>query len=206
MPYAIARVGKLKGPSVVSSGKHVDRERETPNADPDRRHENRTLVGDGRSLREVVAEKIGAHGGKPRRDSVECVEMLFSASPEFFFDEEEVIDEEKVSKFSEKTVEFLREKYGDRCVKAILHMDEHTPHIHAFMVPIDGRGRLNCKSFFGTRDKFRQFQTEYARKMEPIGLERGVEYSRARHTDVQRFYATIMEPVHIKVNHEHIPD
>ncbi|MCA1601388.1 MAG: plasmid recombination protein [Acidobacteria bacterium] len=108
--------------------------------------------------------------------------------------------------FSEKTVEFLREKYGDRCVKAILHMDEHTPHIHAFMVPIDGRGRLNCKSFFGTREKFRQFQTEYARKVETIGLERGVEYSRARHTDVQRFYATIMEPVHIKVNHEHIPD
>ena len=206
MAYAIARVSKLKGPSVVSSGKHVDRERETPNADPDRRHENRVLVGDGRSLREVVTEKIGAHGGKPRRDSVECVEMMFTASHEFFFDDEEVLDRKKVSAFSEKTVEFLREKYGDRCVKADLHMDEYTPHIHAFMVPINGRGQLNCKSFFGTRDKFRQFQTEYARKMGAIGLERGVEHSRARHTDVQRFYGTIMEMVEMKIDHAKIPD
>jgi hypothetical protein len=206
MSKAIARMGKLKGAGVASAGRHSDRTRETPNADREKRRENRLLIGDGRALREVVTEKINAHGGKPRRDSVECVELLFTASPEFFLDEKEAADKKKVTAFSEKTVEFLRERYGDRCVKAVLHMDEHTPHIHAFMVPIDGRGKLNCKAFFGTREKLRQFQTDYARKMEPLGLERGVERSRARHTQIQRFYGTIMETVELKVDHTKIPD
>ena len=30
----------------------------------------------------------------------------------------------KVEAFAEKTVEFLQEEYDDRCVKAVLHMDE----------------------------------------------------------------------------------
>jgi hypothetical protein len=206
MSYAIARAEKRKGSSVASAGKHTDRTRETPNADREKRHENRLLIGDGRTLREVVTEKINAYGGKPRRDSVECVELMFTASPEFFLDEKEDTDKKKVAAFSEKTVEFLRERYGHCCVKAVLHMDEHTPHIHAFMVPIDGRGKLNCKAFFGTREKLRKFQTEYARKMEPLGLERGVERSRAKHTQIQRFYGTIMEAVELKVDHTKIHD
>lgn len=206
MSFAIARMDKLKGAGVASAGRHSDRARETPNAAPEKKHENRLLIGDGRSLREVATEKIKAHGGKPRRDSVECVELLFTASPEFFLNEKEATDKKKVAAFSEKTVEFLRERYGDRCVKAVLHMDEKTPHIHAFMVPIDRRGKLNCKSFFGTREKLRQFQTDYARKMEPLGLERGVERSRASHTQIQRFYGTIMEVVEMKVDHTKLPE
>lgn len=206
MAYAVARITKLKGGSVGAAGMHSGRQRETPNADPERQHENRTLVGDDRPLREVVSERIEQHGGKPRSDSVECVEMVLSASPEFFTEGRDHINPERVRAFCEKTVEFLEERYGENCVKALLHMDEKTPHAHAFVVPIDERGRLNCKRFFGTRAKLREFQSAFAAKMEPLGLERGVAGSRATHIEVKRFYATINERVRLRVEPSRAPD
>jgi hypothetical protein len=206
MAYAIARIAKLKGGSVAGAGQHVARARQTPNADPERQHENERLIGDGRPLREVVTERIDAHGGKPRSDSVECVELLLTASPEYFTDGRAELNPERVRAFADKSVEFLQEQYGANCVEATLHMDEKTPHVQAFVVPIDERGKLNCKRFFGTREKLRQFQHAFAAKMEPLGLERGVEGSRATHTDVQRFYGMINQRVRLRVDPERVPD
>lgn len=206
MAYAIARIAKLKGGSVAASGKHVDRLRETPNADRTKERENKTLIGDRRPLAQSVKEMIDEHGGKPRRDSVECVELMLGASPEHFTEGREEVNPERVREFTEKAVEFLKEQYGERCVKAVLHMDEKTPHVQAFMVPIDGRGKLNCKSFFGSREKLRAFQDAYAEKMESLGLERGVEGSRATHEDVQRFYGAINREVRLRIHPERVPD
>jgi hypothetical protein len=206
MAFAIARMEKLKGGSVASAGRHVDRTRDTPNADPAKLHENKILIGEDRPVRELVTEKIDWHGGKPRKDSVECVELMLGASPEYFNEGREADNPERVRDFQEKTVEFLQEQYGDRCVKATLHLDEKTPHIHAFVVPVDERGKLNCKSFFGTRAKYREFQTTFAAKMQPLGLERGIEGSRATHMDIQQFYGSINREVRVRVRPERVPD
>lgn len=206
MAFAIARIAKLKGGSVAGAGKHVDRTRETPNADRTKLDENRILIGDDRPVRELVTEMIEEHGGKPRCDSVECVELLLAASPEYFNEGREENNPERVHEFAEKTVEFLHEHYGDRCVKATLHLDEKTPHVQAFVVPIDERGKLNCKSFFGSRAKLRAFQNAFAAKMQPLGLERGVEGSRATHQDIQRFYGAINREVRVRVRPERVPD
>ena len=164
------------------------------------------MIGDRRPLREIVTEMIDRHGGRPRRDSVECVELLLGASPEYFTEGRDRVNPERVRAFAGQTVEFLREQYGERCVKAVLHLDEKTPHVQAFMVPIDERGRLNCKRFFGSREKLRQFQDAFAAKMRPLGLERGVAGSRATHTDVQRFYGAIKQEVRLRVHPERVPD
>lgn len=206
MAYAIARIAKLKGGSVAGAGKHVAREREMPNADPARLRENRLLVGDGRPLREVVTERIEAHGGKPRSDSVECVEILLTASPEYFTDGRGEIVPERVRAFTDKSVEFLKERCGPNCVEATLHMDEKSPHVQAFFVPIDEGGKLNCKHFFGSREKLRAFQDAFAAKVGPLGLERGVRGSRATHTDVQRFYASIDREVRLRPDASRVPD
>jgi outer membrane murein-binding lipoprotein Lpp len=206
MAFAIARIAKLKGGSVAGAGRHVDRTRETPNADRAKLDENRILIGDDRPVRELVTEKIDEHGGKPRCDSVECVELLLAASPEYFNEGREENNPERVHEFAEKTVEFLHEQYGDRCVKATLHLDEKTPHVQAFVVPVDERGKLNCKSFFGSRAKLRAFQDAFAEKMQPLGLERGVKGSRATHEDIQRFYGAINREVRVRVQPEKVPD
>ena len=80
MAFCTIGVSKQKGGNVGSSSRHNDRQRDTPNADPERTPLNRVLVGDDRNARYRVREIISEHGGKPRRDSVEAVELLLSAS------------------------------------------------------------------------------------------------------------------------------
>ncbi len=58
--------------------------------------------------------------------------------------------------------QWLDDQYGDRIVRAELHLDEATPHIHAYLVPLDERGKLNCRGLFGGRAKLSKFQDSYA--------------------------------------------
>lgn len=210
MAYAIAHIVKLKGGGGAASDRHVERQRETPNADRDKLEENVRLIGEERPLREMVTEMIDRHGGCPRKDSVECVELLLAASPEHFTegrdDPDAPLVQRRAKEFADKATEFLREQYGERAVKAVLHLDEKTPHVHGFIVPLDGRGKLNCKALFGGRDKLRAFQNTYAEKMKPLGLERGVEGSRATHTDVKHFYAAINREVQLEIDRVRVPD
>jgi hypothetical protein len=207
MAFAILRVAKQKGGSVGASGHHNDRTRETPNADREQTELNRVLVGDERNVRELVREVIDEHGGKPRSDSVECVELVMTASPEHFLDEDEEEREKKIERFVERSIEFLRdERNCGVCVKAVLHLDERTPHVHAHKVPIDPEGKLNAKHYLGGREKLRALQDRYAEVMAPLGLERGREGSRATHQTVKQFYAAIEKAPTLKVDLDRVPD
>jgi hypothetical protein len=75
-----------------------------------------------------------------------------------------------------------------------LHLDEATPHIHAYLVPLDEKGKLNCRALFGGREKLSKFQDSYALAMAPLGLERGIKGSRATHTEVKEYYAAVTQP------------
>jgi hypothetical protein len=99
MAMAILRTAKLKGNQVSASDEHTERQRETKNADSEKLKDNIYLIGKpGMNLREAVDAEIAKSGwttkagqkrtGKPRPDSVECVEFLMTASPEFFGDTE----------------------------------------------------------------------------------------------------------------------
>ncbi len=207
MAFAIIRAAKQKGGSVAASGQHNDRTRETPNADKEKKAENKLLIGDDRNVREIVTEIIDDHGGRPRIDSVEAVELLMTASHEYFTDGRQEIIPERVDAFVEKGIKFLEEKANfGICAKADLHMDERTPHIHAHMVPIDPKGKLNCKYFMGGRDKLTALQDRYYEVMSPLGLERGERGSRATHTDIKKFYGAITRDHVLKIDIERLPD
>jgi hypothetical protein len=207
MAFAIARIVKLKGGSVKASAQHNDRTRETPNADPERREENRILIGDDSPVHERVTQVIEEHGGKPRSDSVECVEILLTASPEFFLDENGEMAPDRVESFVERATRFLKEEaVVGRCIKAVLHADERTPHVQAHCVPIDPKGKLNCKHFFGGRVKLSAFQDAFHERVKDLGLDRGIKGSRATHIEIKRFYGTITEEHKIVLNHDRLPD
>ncbi|MBC6435977.1 DUF3991 domain-containing protein [Nostoc sp. HG1] len=76
-------------------------------------------------------------------------------------------------------------------VRAELHLDEATPHIHAYFVPLDERGQLRCNHFFDGREKICSFQDSYYDTMRLIGLERGIKGSRAQHQDIKDFYRIV---------------
>ena len=86
-----------------------------------------------------------------------------------------------------KTNEFMEqlEDRGFVFVKAVAHRDEQTPHVVAYGVPLDKSKRLNCKSHLGGREKLSALQDEYAERMKPLGLQRGIRGSQAEHQRVK---------------------
>lgn len=189
MAFAILRTQKLKGASVSASDQHTERTRETLNADASKLQENIRLIGEpGDKLRDLVNREISQAGGKPRSDSVECVEFLFAASPEFFDKPTKTIE------FAEKTMEYMEqlEERGFKFVKAVMHVDEKSPHVAAYAVPFDPDGKLNAKYHFGgSKWRMSEYQDEFAEVMKPLGLERGIRGSVADHQKIQRYYGQI---------------
>lgn len=205
--YAILGISKQKGGSVALSGRHNDRAMRVPNADPERSHENRVLHGEDTNVRVLVTRTIEEHGGKPRKDAVEAIELLCKASPQYFNEKDPVKRQEKIDRFVEQAMEFLRdERSGGKLVKAVLHMDEHTPHIHAHKVPLDPDGHLNAKHYLGGREKMEAMHDLYAEYMAPLGLERGRRRSRATHERIEDFYRSINQEVRLEVEHGDVPD
>jgi hypothetical protein len=196
MPHAIARIAKLKSGSVGASGQHTRRARETPNANPE--ITNIRFIGqpdspDLPSLETIVRERIGDQ--TIRKNGVLCVEMLLTASPEYFRPDDPskagYYEPERLADFQQTVHSWLDKEYGDRIVRAELHLDESTPHVHAYLVPLDERGKLNCRGLFGGREKLSQFQDSYANALSPLGLERGIKGSRAKHTTIKQYYAAV---------------
>lgn len=193
MPFTVLRIQKLKTwGDIAGSGKHNQRERETPNADTARTTANQHLVGaPGMDNVATVKQAIGTQ--RVRKNAVLGVEMLLSASPAYFRPGSPGLagsyDTTRLQNWKEATMGWLNEKYGNRIVSAILHVDEATPHIHALLVPLDDKGKLNCRSLFGgTRHTLSRLQTEYGEAVSSLGIDRGVENSRATHQKVGQFY------------------
>jgi hypothetical protein len=200
MSYAIVRIAKLKQSNLGGSGMHVSRGRVTPNADRSKLEDNQTLIHNDDQhlpLSEVVNAKIYStpQKRKIRTDAVYAVEMLLTASPEYFrpSDPSKYGDYEadKLDEWVKAAKQWLGREYGDKIVRAELHLDEATPHIHAYLVPVDGAGQLNCRKLFGGRDKMFALQDSYAAATKHLGLERGIKGSIAEHTAVKDYYSVV---------------
>lgn len=190
--FAIMRAKKLKGMgSVASSLGHCFRERETLNADDARTSDNEHLqIGDQKidntdaamgRLRDCLPEKR-------RKDAVLAVEYVMTASPGWW----ETAGEERQQQFFRESVTWLMDKYGaENVVAASVHRDELSPHLSAFVVPRTPDGRLSAKEFIGNRTKMSQDQTDFANRVEHLGLERGIEGSKAKHQRVKAHYGAL---------------
>ena len=205
MPFAICRIQKIKswGQLTAHSG-HVTRTRETPNANPE--VENVQIVGnfDNLDLGTLVKNKIGSQ--KIRSNAVLAVEMLLSASADYFRPqaphEGGVYDKRRLDNFVDAISRWLDFSWGDRVVRAELHLDEITPHVHAYLVPLDEQGKLRCKALFGTHNQMYQLQDSFAAAVAHLGIERGIKGSLATHSQVRKYYAAVNQDSQI-LNLEH---
>lgn len=185
MAYAILRIKKLKtSGSLAAAGAHIHRKRPTPNADPSRGIECLHGTDD---IKLDVAHRLLTGCREPtkrRKNAVLAVEMLLTASPEWFR------DGGSVESWTDHCIAWLDARYGKNCVNVCRHDDETTNHIHAVIVPITPDGRLSCDEFFGTPQKLSKLQDDYAECMKPFGLERGIPRTKTKrnHQSIRRFY------------------
>ena len=198
MAYCILRTKKLKSfGAVAGSARHTFREDPTPNADTLRGHKNRYMgakssAGVLGALRELLP-------ARRRKDAVLAIEYLVTASPEFFKDAGLKTTHTRAGFFN-AALDFLRQKHGKQnVISAALHMDETTPHLVAYVVPLNAAGKLCAKDYLGGKDKLVRLQTDF---FEQVGskfeLARGVQGSRATHQAVKRFYSQIDLPSPLK--------
>lgn len=188
--YAIMRCKKLSGMgSVAAALQHCYRERETPNADAERTPDNEHRAA--RSTDEAMGRLRELLPEKRRKDAVLAVEYVMTASPEWWAK----ATPQQQAAFFDQAQGWLAAKYGaDRIITASIHRDETTPHLSAFVVPLTQDGRLSAKEFIGGRSKMTADQTSFAKAVQHLGLERGIEGSRARHTRIQAFYEALERP------------
>jgi hypothetical protein len=194
MGFAILRTQKLKSAVAVRrSMTHAFREQDTPNADPSRTHDN-THFG-AQSMAEGLAAFNAALPGKHRKDAVQCIEYLFTASPDAMNAKDRVAQD----RYFADALDWLKGRHGDdNVVYAGIHRDESTPHMYAYVVPRDpDTGNLNCRRWLGGAKALGQMQTEFAEQVgQRHGFRRGIEHSRAQHTTIREFYGALAKPEH----------
>ncbi len=193
MAQAIIRVAKIKSAG-AARGKtaHNYRLLETPNADPDRTKTlNKEYINTDRKdywslaeqrIKEVVTRKV-------RDDQVRAMEVILTASPEWFTrDTTGQAEDVRGGEWVAENLHFLKHKFGEKNVVSFtLHQDEKTPHIHAVVIPITEKNRLSADTLFNPKT-LAQLQTDYAQAMHHLGLERGVAGSRRQHQDMKQVY------------------
>jgi hypothetical protein len=204
--YAIIRKRKHKSISSIKTREnHTYRREETPNADPAKFNKNKLLYGvEGYGAEiENQLKNYEQSGKNIRTNAVLAIEYLLTASPEFFDNGAKNERDERLKKWCEAQIDFMKKEHGEKNIACMyLHLDEKTPHIEVFVVPIDPKGKLNCKHFLGARNALSVLQTRYAAHNKDFGLQRGAKGSKATHQQVQKFYEQIKQPA--KVSNENL--
>lgn len=209
MPFQVLRIKKCKGGAIAAAVKHNTRESPPAHCDPAKSHLNRELIGGNdptlltyKQIKQRMNELINTCPRKIRVDQVKCVELLLSASADFFVPDERDQDgqndnhvehdwdEQRLQQWTKHSLDFIHNELGPRAISATLHLDELTPHIHVLVVPIHDwdKRNLSCKGLFGNRQGFSQWQDKYQRYMKPIGLERGEKGSLANYQSVRQYH------------------
>ena len=160
--YGILRFAKYKGPTLSRIEAHNERTKEAyasnPDIDTERSRLNFHPVKPKGKYREVSNRIIRESGCRVRKDSVTAVEVLITASPEFF----EGKKPREVKEFFDHALEFMKAKQDAATyISAVVHVDEKTPHMHLIFVPLTPDNRLSAKTIVGNRKKLTQWQDEF---------------------------------------------
>ena len=174
--YAIMRFAKYKGPEISNIEAHNERTKEkyasNPDIDRSRSKYNFYLIEPFQRYRAEAERQISAAGCRTRTDSVQVVEVMFTATPDFF--KSKKLPE--IRQFFEETLRFfVQYQSRETIISAVVHMDEKTPHMHLSFVPLTADGRLSAKEIVGNKKKLTWWQDKFWEHMvqKYPDLERG---------------------------------
>ena len=210
--FAICRTKKIKNWTTL--GKSVGHNMRT-SAD-DRQHladvpePLRVLAGSAGWLAPWREQVKGMHLPNLKQGTSHTLarEFFLGMSPEWADDKSPA----EINAWAEANIAWLNERFGkDRVKLAVLHLDEQTPHIAAYVVPLKvdanragvvhtdrGNGWTLSDSSLGlggSKDALVQLQDEYGAAMERFALKRGRRHSKANHETTAAWRHRMNEPL-----------
>lgn len=200
MAFSFMDISKIKTEGQLTSKyNHNCRTIQIDNVIPELTEKNETLIAlpiqSGKQLNynEAFKERIESldyyKNHKIRANAVLGYEVLLTFSRDADLD---------LESWKKQSVEWLHKTFDvapdnkSNVLHAEFHADEvGNVHIHAFVVPIDERGRLNAKRFTDGSRVMSELQSSYAESVSDLGLQRGIAGSSAKHKDIRRMYANL---------------
>ena len=216
----VFHIDKGKG-SGAALGNHIDRtegkEHSYKNADSSRANLNRTIRLNKHSekpLQAAIKDRIeeGYTGKrKVRADAVKYMKVILSGSHEKM---KQLESEGRLKDWTQDSLKWLSEEFGqENIVKAVLHCDERTPHIHAVIVPLvqeefsyknkdDNtitvqKGALSAKEILRSPSFFRELHTDYAEK---VGVKYDLMRGEMRKPGTEKTPVTTLNEFYHQVN------
>lgn len=210
--YAILRTKRIKTLGAVCA--HNLRTKYAKNVDPTKTHLNEIFLD---KLDFLTRSKNGAADGtyderltdyysekkaKVKKNSVQAMEFVLTASPEFFT----TASPEAFRSWKKKQINFLEKEFGDSLQFVILHMDETSPHFHA-IISVEETKIQKFKNRYGSGEKqvtslnadrydpiyLQKLQDRYALANKKYGLRRGLRNSKASHQELKEFSKMVKE-------------
>ena len=221
MGCAVLHIDKAGGNDSAMTA-HIERTFVPNNVDATRTHFNRELVqfpAGVTNRTEAIEHRIATANiyRKVADNQVKALRFILSGSHE---DMLRLESEGRLGEWCDSTMQWLYSTFGkENVVAATLHADEETPHIHATIVPIvqgerrkakteaeNGKRKYKtkkdkvrlCADDVLTPKKLEEYQTTYAEQMKPLGLERGIYDSEAKHRSNMEYYKEILKETELK--------
>jgi hypothetical protein len=137
MAYAILRTAKISSMGqLATSAQHTFREREVENANAQETPLNEIEgAGSTEALLDAIKARLSLVETRSMTKPVICIEYMITASPEAFSRHQGYIPDD--TQYFEDAKKWLKERHGvDNVVSCVVHTDEQTPHLVAYVVPL----------------------------------------------------------------------
>lgn len=122
---------------------------------------------------------------KYRKDAVKTINLVLSASPEFFD------DKTKLKQWEQLTQKWAEDTFGKHnIIYSVIHYDEKTPHFHICLVPIKD-GKLNASYWLDGPAKLHKLHDSLNQCLKPLGLNRGKKAIKSTQVELSDFYKKV---------------
>ena len=179
----------IKSPAKIAAAQaHNRRETVCPNADPEKTPYNKVLIGEEKAnyvktMNERYSGIVIVKNAVLAHDIVIGVGRLAPVTNPFF----------SVFGFCSICADWAKNCIGEgNIIDMVCHRDEHAPHIHLITTNLTTRGALSATGFLRERGGLSAMQTDLAKRLAPLGLERGLEGSYVHNMPIKSaFYADV---------------
>lgn len=189
MNFAIFRVGKkFKCMNDIKGfERHMERKQNTPNANVEIKNE--ILIGSSNIIDDV---KKYIKDVKLRSNNVIARDLLLTTSPQWM----QQATEELKQQWIKANLDWLKKEFGTNIVYCVAHYDETTVHLHILLIPRHFNSKKNTytlsnRNYFNGKNALSEWQDKYSEAMKEFNLNRGLKWSKARHTDIKTFYRLV---------------